>query len=86
MKKMVLIIDDDESLRNALADRIESMGFDHEAADSQHSATELLRKRRYELILLDQELPVRKGKPTNKQLGRNLLEHIREEGPTRNRR
>jgi DNA-binding response OmpR family regulator len=80
MKKMVLIIDDDESLRNALADRIESMGFDHEAADSQHSATELLRKRRYDLILLDQELPVRRGKPTNKQVGRNLLEHIREDG------
>lgn len=80
MKKIALIIDDDESLRNALADRIESMGFDHEVADSQHSATELLRKRRYDLILLDQELPVRKGKPTNKQVGRNLLEHIREEG------
>ena len=77
---MVLIIDDDESLRNALADRIESMGFDHESADSQHSATELLRKRRYDLILLDQELPVRRGKPTNKQVGRNLLEHIREDG------
>jgi len=80
MKKMVLIIDDDEALRDVLADRIESMGYDHEQADSQHAATDLLRKRRYDLILLDQELPMRKGKPTNKHVGRNLLTHIREEG------
>jgi CheY-like chemotaxis protein len=79
MKKMVLIIDDDEAMRDVLADRIESMGFGFELAESQHAATELLRKRRYDLILLDQELPVRKGKPTNKQVGRNLLTHIRED-------
>lgn len=80
MKKTVLIIDDDESLRNALADRIESMGFDCDQADSQRTAEDLLSKHRYDLILLDQELPTRKGKPTNKQVGRNLLERIREEG------
>ncbi len=80
MKKTVLIIDDDESLRNALADRIESMGFECDQADSQRTAEDLLRKHRYDLILLDQELPTRKGKPTHKQVGRNLLERIREEG------
>lgn len=80
MKKVVLIIDDHEGIREVLSDRIESMGYDHEQADSQNAATELLRKRRFDLILLDQELPVRKGKPTNKQVGRNLLAQIREEG------
>lgn len=80
MKKVVLIIDDDAAIREVLTDRIESMGYDHEQADSQNAATELLRKRRFDLILLDQELPVRKGKPTNKQVGRNLLAQIREEG------
>jgi CheY-like chemotaxis protein len=80
MKKVVLIIDDHEAMREMLSDRIESMGFDHEQAESQNAARELLRKRRFDLILLDQELPVRKGKPTNKQVGRNLLAQIREEG------
>lgn len=80
MKKVVLIIDDHEGIREVLSDRIESMGYDHEQADSQNAATELLRKRRFDLVLLDQELPVRKGKPTNKQVGRNLLAQIREEG------
>lgn len=80
MKKVVLIIDDDTAIREVLSDRIESMGYDYEQADSQNAATELLRRRRFDLILLDQELPVRKGKPTNKEVGRNILAQIRENG------
>jgi CheY-like chemotaxis protein len=80
MKKIALIIDDDEAIRDVLAYRIESIGFDHEHADSQNAAMEHLRNRRFDLILLDQELPVRKGKPTNKEVGRNILAQIRENG------
>lgn len=79
MKKTVLIIDDNDRVLRTLEDRIESMGFDFDSADCQVAATALLQKRRYDLILLDQELPVKKGKPTHKQVGRNLLVHIRQD-------
>lgn len=79
MKKTILIIDDNDKVRQTLEYRIESMGFDLDSADCQTAATALLQKRRYDLILLDQELPVKKGKPTHKQVGRNLLVHIRQD-------
>ncbi len=79
MKKIVLIIDDNAMVRQTLEDRIESMGFDFDSADCQTAATDLLQKRSYDLILLDQELPIKKGKPTHKQVGRNLLVHIRQD-------
>ena len=79
MKKIVLIIDDNAMVRQTLEDRIESMGFDYDSADCQTAATDLLQKRSYDLILLDQELPIKKGKPTHKQVGRNLLVHIRQD-------
>jgi CheY-like chemotaxis protein len=79
MKKTVLIIDDNDKVLRTLEDRIESMGFDFDSADCQVAATALLQKRRYDLILLDQELPIKKGKPTHKQVGRNLLVHIRQD-------
>lgn len=79
MKKTVLIIDDNDKVLRTLEDRIESMGFDFDTADCQTAATALLQKRSYDLILLDQELPIKKGKPTHKQVGRNLLVHIRQD-------
>ncbi len=79
MKKTVLIIDDDPAIRQMLEDRMDSAGFDHDSADSQVEAVECLQKHRYDLILLDLELPSRKGKPTSTQVGRNLLEQIRED-------
>ena len=79
MKKIVLIIDDNAKVRLTLEDRIESLGYDFDSAGCQTTATALLHKRRYDLILLDQELPIKKGKPTNKQVGRNLIDQIRQD-------
>lgn len=77
MKKIVLIIDDNTKVRQTLEDRIESIGYDFDSAGCQTTATTFLHKRRYDLILLDQELPIKKGKPTSKQVGRNLIDQIR---------
>ena len=77
MKKVVLIIDDDAAMRQALADRLESAGYDFDSSESQVEAMEFLCKQRYDVILLDLELPSRKGKPTATQVGRNLLDQIR---------
>jgi CheY-like chemotaxis protein len=77
MKKVVLIIDDDAAMRQALADRLESAGYDFDSSESQVEAMEFLSKQRYDVILLDLELPSRKGKPTATQVGRNLLDQVR---------
>jgi CheY-like chemotaxis protein/biotin operon repressor len=77
MKKVVLIIDDDAAIRQALADRLESAGYDFDLSESQVEAMEFLGKQRYDVVLLDLELPTRKGKPTATQVGRNLLDQIR---------
>lgn len=77
MKKVVLIVDDDPAIRQILADRLESAGFDFDQSESQAEANELFGKRRYDLILLDLELPSRKDRPTSTQVGRNVLDQIR---------
>jgi DNA-binding response OmpR family regulator len=77
MKKVVLIVDDDPAIRQILADRLESAGFDFDQSESQTEANELFGKRRYDLILLDLELPSRKDRPTSTQVGRNVLDQIR---------
>lgn len=79
MKKRVLIIDDNIKVRQTMEDRIESLGYDFDSAGCQTTATVFLQKRRYDLILLDQELPIKKGKPTHKQVGRNLIDQIRQD-------
>jgi DNA-binding response OmpR family regulator len=79
MKKRVLIIDDNTKVRQTLEDRIVSLGYDFDSAGCQTTATGFLQKRRYDLILLDQELPIKKGKPTHKQVGRNLIDQIRQD-------
>jgi CheY-like chemotaxis protein len=77
MKTIGLIIEDDEGIQEVLEDRLDSMGFDAHTAGSQAAAMDQLQKRRYDFVLLDLELPVRFGKPTSTQVGRNLLDHIR---------
>ena len=77
MKTIGLIIEDDTGIREVLEDRLDSMGFDTQTAGSQAEAMEHLQKRRYDFVLLDLELPIRFGKPTSTQVGRNLLDQIR---------
>lgn len=77
MKTIGLIIEDDTGIREVLEDRLDSMGFDFHSVGSQTEAMEHFQKRRYDFVLLDLELPIRFGKPTSTQVGRNLLDQIR---------
>jgi DNA-binding response OmpR family regulator len=77
MKPHALIIDDDPAIREALADRLESLGHDCEAVGSQTEARERLGRCSFSYILLDLELPVRFGRPPSIQIGKNILLEIR---------
>jgi len=70
MKANVLVVDDDPSLRRALADRIKFWGHSSTEADSGERALELVTQRAFDLILLDLKLPGLSGI--------NVLERVRE--------
>lgn len=53
MKANVLIVDDDPTLRRALSDRIKFWGHSSTEADSGESALEIVKKKAFDLVLLD---------------------------------
>ena len=53
----VLIVDDEASIRRALRATLQSMGFDIAEADNGEAAVELVRDTRYDVILLDINMP-----------------------------
>lgn len=73
MNPHALIIDDDLRIRETLADRLESLGHSFDEATSQEEGKEALRKARYDYVLLDLELPLRRGRPASLETGKNLL-------------
>ncbi len=78
MKPIALIVEDDPEIREALADRLESLGHDYHPASSQVEARERLSRCTYDYILLDLELPIRIGRPPSITVGKNILREIRE--------
>lgn len=79
MKPLALVIEDDPAIRDALADRLESLGHDYQCVGSQNEARERLSRCSYSYILLDLELPVRFGRPPSIPVGKNLLIEIRKD-------
>jgi DNA-binding NtrC family response regulator len=57
MKATVLIVDDDATLREALADRVRFWGHEVTAAASGRDALDLAARRSFDLILLDLNMP-----------------------------
>lgn len=77
MKPLALIIEDDPAIRESLADRLESLGHDCQVVGAQNEAGERIERCSYGYILLDLELPVRFGRPSSIQIGKNILHSIR---------
>lgn len=73
MNPHALIIDDDPRIRETLADRLESLGHSFDEAASQEEGKDVLRTTRYDYVLLDLELPLRRGRPASLETGKNLL-------------
>jgi DNA-binding NtrC family response regulator len=70
-KKHLLIVDDDESLRVVLADALTRSNFEVATAADGLLAMDQLRKRRFDLVLLDIRMP--------NMDGMEVLKNIREE-------
>ena len=77
VKLHALIIDDNPGVREALEDRVESMGHTFDSVGCQDDALLQLKEHGYDYILLDLELPTRFGKTPLIPTGTNLLAQIR---------
>lgn len=77
MKIRALIVDDDETIREAVGDIVALLGHEYECAGCQNTARELLSAKEFSYVLLDLEVPVRNdgGFPRTEN-GENLLEQI----------
>jgi two-component system cell cycle response regulator DivK len=69
-------VDDNPGVREALQDRLESMGHTFESVGSQDEALKRIAERSYDYILLDLELPSRFGRTPMIPTGKNLLTQI----------
>ncbi|HEY7413077.1 MAG TPA: response regulator [Vicinamibacteria bacterium] len=57
MAKRILVVDDDEHIRNLEKSILEGKGFDVTTASGGNEALEILKKERYDLVLLDVMMP-----------------------------
>ncbi|MFC3080583.1 response regulator transcription factor [Phenylobacterium terrae] len=67
-RKTLLIVDDDEDLRGALAEQLESEDFDALQAPTAKEGVSIARDRRPDLILLDVDLPDMNGREVCREL------------------
>ena len=65
------------AIRDALVDRLDSLGHDSDCASAQTEARERLNRCTYDYVILDLELPVRFGRPASISTGKNILSEIR---------
>ena len=56
-KLRLLYVDDEEQLRHLVSDQLKGEGYDVETADDGDTALELIKKGKYDLILLDIRMP-----------------------------
>jgi len=72
----ILIIDDDDSVREELKERIESMGHESEEAACQDNALAKLDEMVFDCVLLDLGIPVKYEGVARVDHGKNLLQRI----------
>lgn len=72
-----LVIEDDDSVLDAVRDRLGSMGHSHDVACCQNEAEEHLLKTAYDYVLLDLSIPVAYKGYSDREYGRNLLHRIK---------
>lgn len=70
--KKILIVDDEKNIRLGLTKCLQKEGYDIEEAEDGKDALELISKRKYNLILMDVQMP--------KMTGFDVLKKIREKG------
>ena len=71
--KQILIADDDLSMRQALAESLESCGFEVETAENGADALQKFQKGKFEVVVTDMRMP--------KMTGMDVLRGIKEISP-----
>ena len=64
----VLVVDDDSQIRRVMRTTLEAKGYEIDEADSGEQALELVRSEKYELIILDINLPGKTGVVTCREI------------------
>lgn len=77
--KKILVIDDDDAVREELRDRIELMGHEVEEASCAEHALKLVKDVAFDCILLDLSIPNKYQGVNQVHHGRNLLQRFRTE-------
>ena len=73
----ILVVEDDMEIREEIEDVLAALGYEHDWAQSQQEARELLDTRNYHCVLADLEIPARIGRGFAKiEFGRKLIEQI----------
>jgi DNA-binding response OmpR family regulator len=75
--KKILVIDDDEAVREELRDRIELMGHEVEEASCAEHALKLVKDVAFDCILLDLSIPNKYQGVSRVHHGKNLLQRFR---------
>ena len=57
----ILIVDDEETIRILLQEVLDSNGYSCEGAGSAHEALELIERSDYDLLIIDQNMPIMTG-------------------------
>ncbi|MBW2966142.1 response regulator [Candidatus Woesearchaeota archaeon] len=78
MKKKVLIVDDEEDILTSVAMLINDMGYEAKTVNNGKKALEMLKKQKFDLVLLDILMP--------DMSGREVLEKIREDPKLKNQK
>ncbi|MCK4856985.1 MAG: response regulator [candidate division Zixibacteria bacterium] len=60
-KPVILVVDDEEIMRNVIAKMLKGRGYEIETADSTLTALELLKSRSFDLVISDVQMPGRNG-------------------------
>jgi two-component system KDP operon response regulator KdpE len=68
----ILIVDDESSIRRALRNTLHSMGFDVNDASNGEAALQLVREEKYDVVLLDINMPGIGGIRACREMRRNL--------------
>lgn len=78
MSVRVLIVDDEEPIARSMGDIVESMDHEYDLAGDVETARKKLEAGKYDLLILDMNLPMSPGRLTGRrENGRNFIEIIR---------
>ena len=79
MEIKILVVDDEDAVRNLIAEYLRRNGYTIDVADGVNSARELINSTKYDIIITDKNMP---GPDGDDEGGMDLLRYARDQQPT----